>query len=312
MRIYPLTDVRGFFNKQFLMVKDIIITVLAVLVLFFLWVAVMDTNRFTVSNYVYKDKKIKKKFRAAVLADLHNKKYGRDNDKLYSRIESFSPDMILIAGDMINGHVGEKFEDTVSFLARLAKKYPIYYANGNHEMRMDIYRDNYGDSYDEFCRSIREAGITLLVNDRITLPEYGVTVIGSEINKKHYKRMGIVPMEEGELLAELGAPEKDSCNILLAHNPDFFEDYVSYGAELVFSGHVHGGIARIPFIKKGILSPNARFFPKYYQGEYKKEKTTMIVSRGLGSHTIPIRLFNPGDLVIVDFEGDEQQNETAL
>ena len=288
------------------MVKDIIITVLALLILFLLWVAVVDTNRFTVSNYVFINKKIKKRFRAVVLADLHNKKYGRDNEKLIAKIDECEPDMILIAGDMINGHAGEKYEHTVSFLAGLAQKYPVYYANGNHEMRMDLYRDRFGDSYDEFCRSIEDSGIKLLVNRRVTVPDLGVTIIGSEINKKHYKRMGIVPMEEGELLSELGAPEADTCNILLAHNPDFFEDYVDYGAELVFSGHVHGGIVRIPFIKKGVLSPNVRFFPKYYQGEYSKENTTMIVSRGLGSHTIPVRLFNPGDLVVVDFEGDGQ------
>ncbi len=290
-----------FFEKSY-MVRDIIITVLAVLVLLILWVAIMDTNRFTVSKYTYNDNRIKKKFRAVILADLHNKKYGKDNIKLLSQIDALSPDMILIAGDMINGHVGEPVDDTVAFLAELAKKYPVYYGNGNHEMRLDLYREKYGDIYDDFCKAVKEAGIHLLVNERITLDEYGVTIIGSEINKKHYKRMGIVPMEEGELLNELGKPETESCNILLAHNPDFFEDYVSYGAELVFSGHVHGGIARIPFVKKGILSPNAHFFPKYYQGEYKKNNTTMIVSRGLGSHTIPIRLFNPGDLVVTDFE----------
>ena len=284
------------------MVRDIIITVLAVLIIFILWVAILDTNRFTVSNYTYKDKRIKKKFRAVILSDLHNKKYGKGNIKLLSQIDALSPDIILIAGDMINGHVGEKADDTVAFLTELAKKYPIYYGNGNHEMRLDLYREKYGDIYDDFCKAIKDAGIHLLVNKRITLPEYGVTVIGSEINKKHYKRMGIIPMEEGELLKDLGKIETEYCNILLAHNPDFFEDYVSYGAEVVFSGHVHGGIARIPFIKKGILSPNARFFPKYYQGEYIKENTTMIVSRGLGSHTIPVRLFNPGDLVVTDFE----------
>ena len=54
------------------MVRDIIITVLAVLILLFLWVAILDTNRFTVSKYTYNDKRIKKKFRAVILADLHN------------------------------------------------------------------------------------------------------------------------------------------------------------------------------------------------------------------------------------------------
>ncbi|MCR4616591.1 MAG: metallophosphoesterase [Lachnospiraceae bacterium] len=289
------------------MVRDIIISVIAVLVLFLIWVAVLDTNRFTLSKYKYTHPAIKKNFTAVVLSDLHNKRFGKDNEKLINAIDVLSPDIILIAGDMINGHPHENIEGTVSFLKNLASKYPVYYENGNHEMRLDLYRDKYGDQYDEFCGSIKEFGIKLLVNERVTLEDYGVTVIGSEINKKHYKRMGIVPMEEGELLKELGAPDENTCNILLAHNPDFFEDYVDYGADIVFSGHVHGGIVRIPIINKGILSPNATFFPKYYQGEYKKGETTMIVSRGLGFHTIPFRMFNPGDLVVVSFENGSEK-----
>ena len=284
-----------------MMVRDIFISVIAALVLFLIWVAVFDTNRFTISKYTYSHPSIRREFTAVVLSDLHNKKFGKDNARLLEAINQASPDMILIAGDMINGHPNENIDGTLAFLKDISSKYPVYYENGNHEMRLDIYRDKYGDQYDDFCEAIKEYGINLLVNERVRLSDYGVTIIGSEINKKHYKRLGIIPMEKGELLSELGEPDKEYCNILLAHNPDFFEDYAEFGADIVFSGHVHGGIVRIPFINKGVLSPNATFFPKYYQGEYKKGSTTMIVSRGLGFHTIPFRIFNPGDLVVVSF-----------
>lgn len=290
------------------MVKDIIIAAAIAIVLFFIWMAVYDTNRFTVSRYTFKHNKIKKDFTAVVISDLHNKVYGKDNKPLLDAIDEIHPDIIFVAGDMVNGNPKEKTDPAMNFVKALASKYPVYYENGNHEMRMDIYRDRFGDKYDKYCEAIKESGVCLLVNERVTLEDYGVTVIGSEINKKHYKRLGIIPIEEGELLSELGEPDKDNLNILLAHNPDFFEDYVSYGADIVFSGHVHGGIVRIPIINKGVLSPNATFFPKYYQGEYKKDSTTMIVSRGLGAHTIPFRLFNPGDLVVVSFEKDETKD----
>ncbi|MDO7206165.1 hypothetical protein Q5M85_20820 [Paraclostridium bifermentans] len=48
---------------------------------------------------------------------------------------------------------------------------------------------------------------------------------------------------------------------MLAHTPFFFEDYSDYGADLVLSGHVHGGIIRLPLLG-GVLSPNREFFPK--------------------------------------------------
>ncbi len=293
------------------MIRDIIIAVIILIVLFLVWIAVYDTNRFTVSKFTYSDSRIKKNFRAVVLSDLHNKSYGKSNNKLMESIDLLSPDIILIAGDMVNGRAHEKTDSTVAFLTQLAKSYPVYYENGNHEMRLDIYRDRFGDKYDRYCEALKSAGIHLLVNERECIDDLGVVIIGSEINKIHYKRMGIVPLKEGELLKELGVPEKDYCNILLAHNPDFFEDYAEYGADIVFSGHVHGGIVRIPFVNRGVLSPNVKFFPKYFEGEYREKDTTMIVSRGLGSHTIPFRLFNPGDLVVVDFSPEEENGDIS-
>ena len=107
-----------------------------------------------------------------------------------------------------------------------------------------------------------------------------------------------------ELLAD---KDEESYGVLLAHNPDYFEQYAGWGADLVLSGHVHGGIVRVPFWNKGVLSPNIRFFPRYDGGMFKKEKSTMILSCGLGMHTIPFRLFNPGELVCVELCPGEEE-----
>lgn len=287
------------------MAKDIIIAVLILVVLALVWVVVFDTNRFTVSRYEYKNNKIKKNFRAVVVADLHNKSYGPDNIRLLEAIDKEKPDLILSTGDIINGKADADMSVGLSFLSKLAEKYPVYAANGNHEMRMEVYSDMYGDKYERYTGALDEAGVKLLVNDRIRLEEYGVCIIGSELAKERYKRFGITPMEEGELEKSLGKPEKDSFNILLAHNPDYFKDYVGYGPQLVLSGHIHGGIVRVPFVWRGVLSPNVSFFPKYSGGEYHIGETYMIVSRGLGIHTIPVRMFNPGDLVVIDFDTED-------
>lgn len=65
------------------------------------------------------------------------------------------------------------------------------------------------------------------------------------------------------------------------------------------SGHIHGGIIRLPIVG-GILSPERKFFPKYSLGEYKKGKTHMIVSAGIGK----FRLFNPSEVVEIILEND--------
>ena len=91
---------------------------------------------------------------------------------------------------------------------------------------------------------------------------------------------------------------------MIAHNPLEFSSYVDSNVDLVLSGHVHGGLARIPLIG-GILSPDYTFFPKYDSGMYIKKRTRMIVSRGIGySKRIPFRIFNPGEIVIISLMKD--------
>lgn len=283
------------------MVAEIIISVLIAIFLFLLWVVIYDTNRFTVSNYEYTDNRIKKKKRAVVLSDLHNNSFGPDNRRLIEAIDKQKPDLILIAGDIINGTKRENTSVAVKLMKQLSARYPVFYGNGNHEMRVDLYREDYGDRYDEYVSALREAGVHHLVNESAVFEDSGICIIGSQIDKRHYLRHGITPMDDGELEADLGQLNSEYYNILIAHNPDYFENYVQYGPQLVLSGHIHGGIIRVPFVNKGVLSPNVSFFPKYDAGEFVKDGTTMVVSRGLGAHTIPVRLFNPGDLVVIDF-----------
>ena len=54
----------------------------------------------------------------------------------------------------------------------------------------------------------------------------------------------------------------------------------------------------MPFLG-GIASPAVRFFPKYDGGIFDIGKSKMVVSRGLGTHTLPVRIFNPAELIII-------------
>ncbi len=145
-------------------------------------------------------------------------------------------------------------------------------------------------------------GIQPLVNSHVLLAEYGIAVYGLEMDKFYYKRFRIPSMAPAYLEGILGEPMGGYYNILLAHNPDFFPRYAAWGADLVLSGHVHGGVARVPFWGKGIISPGYRLFPRYDGGIFREGKSVMVLSRGLGMHTIPVRLFNPGELWVVDFD----------
>ena len=87
-------------------------------------------------------------------------------------------------------------------------------------------------------------------------------------------------------------------NILIAHNPVYFSTYEEAGYDLVFSGHVHGGIIRLPIIG-GVCSPQVKLFPKYDKGRFDINDSVMILGAGLGTHTIPIRFNNPPEIVVV-------------
>lgn len=279
---------------------DILLVIACVIVIVMLWWILYDSNRFVISQYEIADKRIKKGCRMVMLADLHNKCYGKNNERLLRAIRECKPDFIMVAGDIPTAKPGKSLDVAVSFMEELAKEYPVYYGNGNHEHRMKLYPNTYGDMAERYDEALKKCGIRPLVNEHIALAEYGIMIYGAEIDKLYYKRFRIWPMGEEYLESILGKPSEEQYNILIAHNPDYFKQYATWGADLVLSGHVHGGIIRIPFLKKGVASPSIRLFPQYTGGVYREDKSAMVLSRGLGMHTIPIRLFNPGEVAVID------------
>lgn len=288
---------------------NILFVIGIVLALVCIWVMIYDSNRFVVRHYAFSDERIRQNCRGVVLADLHNKKYGRENEQLLEAIRKEKPDMILVAGDILTAKPGASLETALCVLEELAKDYPVYYGNGNHEQRLELYPEVYGDMDKRYRERLRNAGIEPLVNAHISFADTGITIYGSQIDRCFYKRFKQTPMETAYLMQLLGQPDRSVYNVLLAHNPDYFPRYAEWGADLVLSGHIHGGMVRVPFWGKGMVSPAFCFFPKYDGGLFVQGKSRMLLSRGLGMHTIPIRLFNPGELLVVDFKQTLQEKD---
>lgn len=286
------------------MIINVILAVVFIIGLVLLWVCVYDSSRFVVVRYQIKNEKIKSSYRAVVLADLHNKKFGKDNRLLLEEIEKCEPDGIWIAGDILTAVPGESLDTALAFVGALAEKYPVFYGNGNHEHRLKLYPETYGDMAEKYEEGLAKIGVSPMINVKREIAEHNITVYGAEIDREYYERFKIVPMEETYLKELLGETTADKFTVLLAHNPDYFPAYAEWGADLVLSGHVHGGMVRIPGWK-GVVSPRVSFFPKYDGGKFVHGSSTMILSRGLGMHTIPIRLFNPAEVVVVELEGVE-------
>lgn len=261
--------------------------------------AALDNSRFVTVFYVVRSDKLAKPCKLVLLSDLHNKSFGRDNERLLQEITELSPDGVLVAGDMLTATNGHDYSVALHLIERLADICPVYYGMGNHEYRLNLYPEQYPGMYEGYLNGLRAAGIEPLINESTYLPTWNVAVCGAQIDRCYYKHLRKEPMESGYLSRILGEPREDAFQVLIAHNPDYFEEYAAWGADLVVSGHVHGGIMRLPVLG-GVLSPNLTLFPKYDGGRFICGKSTMILSRGLGSHTIPLRIFNPGELVVVE------------
>ena len=264
--------------------------IIIILFLILILSIIISHIKIDITNYEIKSKKIDKDIKIIFLSDLHNRNILA---KLVNIVNNEKPDIIIFGGDMINDEDNKKnyFFDLYNSL----KKYTIYYTFGNHEERMCEENKNV------FINSVNKTKIILLNNNRKDLTN-NIEILGLDSEIEKYLKFGKKGLDVNYIYEKLGKIDNKKYNLLIAHNPLEFDSYKKYKADLVLSGHIHGGLVRIPFIK-GILSPDVSFFPKYDSGEYNSNGVKMIVSRGLGySKRIPFRVFNPAEVVIINLK----------
>lgn len=250
-------------------------------------------------------------FRCVFLSDLHDNVYGTDNEPLVAAIRAFKPDAVLIGGDMMVCKGKGDLTVTVSLLEKLTSFVPVYYANGNHEERMNRERDVYGDLYERFRMELKRLGVHYL-SDRSEEINPWIRVTGCNLREKYYKHHFTVPelpMEElservGTVAEEQGRTGAEKYEILLFHSPLFFETCRKWGADLTLCGHFHGGTIRIPGLG-GVMTPQYQFFLPWCAGRFDADGKTMIVSRGLGTHSINVRLNDRPELACVTVRGKQ-------
>ena len=262
----------------------------------------MNKNKLRIIDYNFTSKKINRPLRIVYFADLHNCRYGVDNTDLIRRIQGLNPDYILLAGDMVVGHPHQESENlkTAHMIITLSEIAPVYYAVGNHEKGILDCVCGMEDGFRDSFLSVLETSenVKLLRNHHEFLEADNIDIYGLDLERAYYQRVIQKPLSNEHMLACLKTPDKERFNILLAHNPDYFESYAGWQADLVLSGHNHGGMIRLPMLG-GLVSPRLRIFPKYDYGLYHKDKTDMILTGGAGSHSHNFRLNNPPEIVMI-------------
>lgn len=239
--------------------------------------------------------------RIVFLSDLHNQEYGEDNALLIQKIREIDPALILIGGDMFIKKDKYSYDPALRFVRELAGSFPVYYANGNHEQRRKENPEDYRESYAEYKDMLERAGVRFLENDSMDflLETCRINVTGLELPEEYYAHFHAPKLPMEIITERIGRADDETFQILLAHNPSYMDRYVEWGADLVLSGHLHGGVVRIPGVA-GVISPAFRLFPKYSGDHYREGDTDIVVSKGLGVHSVKIRLFNPAEVVVLE------------
>ena len=245
-------------------------------------------------------------YRIVQISDLHNVKFGKNNQKLVDRIRECEPDMIVLTGDLVDSN-HTNVDRAVQFVDEIVKICPVYYVTGNHEYWLEK------SEYDELMDGLVSAGVVILDNRVVEISRGDAKFRLVGLDDRSLADGTLEALLSDESIRNNQAEQKEETadnedsgekelTVVLAHEPQYLARYAGTGVDLVLSGHAHGGQFRLPFVG-GIVAPDQGFLPEYTAGEYYMNGTEMIVSRGLGNSVIPVRLFNYPEIVCVDLVG---------
>ena len=253
-----------------------------------------------VTRYSITTDKTNNPIRVACVSDLH----ARPANKVIDELEHMHPDLILLAGDILEistDYMEKRNRDALDFLRRAANIAPCYYCFGNHE----IYY-----SHAKFGKP-KVSDPTLRAHHLDLICEYGINIINDAdrevcICDNDILIGGLVcgrdmdpdldsPLPDLDFVSDFS--QKQGFKILLCHYPQHYDKYLrNTDIDLILSGHAHGGQWRI--FGQGIYSPHQGIFPKYTSGMHDGR---LIISRGAVNNSKPIpRFFNPTEILEIE------------
>lgn len=278
--------------------KRILLLAVAVSLLVALSIRIVrDNTALELNTYTIESEALPQSFdgyRIAHVSDLHNAQMGTSNEHLLSMLRDAQPDIIAITGDLIDS----RRTDTavaLHFAKEAAKIAPCFYVTGNHEARLD--------APDTFKDDLTACGVVVLENECFEIEQSGETITLLGVDDPSFETDYLHGDADAVMQNQLSALTSDEAafRVLLSHRPELLDSYATYDINLVLSGHAHGGQFRLPFVG-GVIAPNQGLFPKYDGGQYAKDGTVMIVSRGIGNSLFPFRVNNRPEVILVDLK----------
>ncbi len=271
-----------------------------------------QNHKLELTGYKYKSKKIPEVFegfRIIHLSDMHNCVYGKEADELIGIVKRNRPDIVVITGDAFDSRRRQYF-DSLDIIEKLSSFVDIYFVCGNHEELSPDLKETFLKKISSFGVKILDGETEEIKRNNSTIYLSGVADFAKYANemnlfeKAYQKDLSCDEIDEmkarfKEAVNSVGEGKPKGFNILLSHRPEMYETYSENGFDLVFCGHAHGGQFIIPPIG-AIYSPGQGFLPKYSEGAHSFGDTTVIVSRGLGNSSFPLRLNNRPQIIVTE------------
>lgn len=218
--------------------------------------------------------------RIALLADLHTKEIGTRERRVLAMLEREKPDLILIAGDLSNGH--GRPADVAPFLRRLSAPLGVIAVPGN----WDYWRGGPGAGIAQYAA----AGATML-RDEIATPRDDLAIAGLDDTLQGSP-------DPAKVLASAPAGK---ALVVLMHEPGLFDGIAGH-APLALAGHTHGGQGRLPLWGALTTPPGSG---RYVDGWYERDGSHLYVTRGLGTSIIAARFFCRPEVTLLTIQPAE-------
>lgn len=264
--------------------------------------AVVCSSHIKVTQYDVQLDGLENPARLVVVADIHGKVYGEDNEQLYEKVSAQNPDVIVLLGDLFPSRFTETDKDYVIGLTRrMLEIAPVWFAMGNHETS---YTAQYGSGWID---EIKAAGAMVFDESWEDVELCGNTIrLGGTMG--HGYLFGRTS-EQFHASAEYGVlfrlEHARHPSILLSHMPDtvaLSDGPLRWHIPLVLSGHTHGGIIRIPGIG-GLFAPMQGWRPRFDYGSFAlNDQMRMIITSGLSGHDKAPRIFNLPEIEVIDLQ----------
>lgn len=280
-------------RKKFLMITGIVIAAVIAIAVFIKVEIYISYNSLETEEYTISSDRINSEVKLALISDLHDHTFGEKNEELVQMLKEQEPDLILMAGDIIND-ISKDSHVAVELIEQVKDIAPVYYSLGNQE------EDYIGRGTSDLLNELKDAGAIVLdesyqdiqVNGNAIrlggMYDYAFALDGNNTTRKKNMRPSLY-----QFLTDF--QDTDSYRLMMAHRPDSFifgDAAKTWEIDLVVSGHNHGGQVILPFLG-GIYGGDQGWFPKYVDGvhHFKKVKN-MVITRGLGSGEEKLPRFN--------------------